>query len=572
MAVGLANRDVRLPAWWPLAALLVAGALLRLAATYAQSVLPLFEHHRLDALVYHEAGRAVAAGDWAIGDGVLHMSPGYSYFVGLVYTCFGDGPWPIRIAQIALGLATVALVYGAALLLWSDRRWATAAAAISALYGPFVFYELHLVAATLAVFAHALVVYLALRAMARPASLAAWAAVGTAWGLAVLVRPTALLFGAPLAAAVYAATRGAALRARAARLAILLVAAGGLIAPVTIRNAVIGGELVLVTDSGGLNFYLGNGPGAIGTFRIPRDMPDATNAVAQFRAFEAVAARELARPVSSREVNAYWYGKAWDEIRARPSRWARLLLEKAWLFWNARELPNTHDYAFHREINPVLSLPLVQFAWLSPLALLGVIALTVRRRAPEIFVAGMIAVQLIAMIAFFVLSHYRLPAVPALILAALAGVRTFVDAVRTRRVRALAWCAPVLIAAIPIVFASKLPRPLDDEYFKLGYAYHVQRDLDAAEASYLRALAINEDNASAHKNLARLYEARGEIGRARAHWRRVATIGRRRGSTRHVDEAQRALARLSGGPALEHGEAAGAANDAGDGDPAVLEQ
>lgn len=532
------------PTWGTFAAILFLAALIRAAALYAASVLPSFSHYRLDALLYRDAGLAVASGDLSLGDGVLHMSPLYSYFVGAVYWIFGTGDWAVRGVQLVLGVATVGLIYGAAARLLS-RGWAIAAGLLAALYGPFVFYESQLLLAAPLSFLHALLIWLTVGALGEPsARVRTWAWIGFVWGLAALARPTALLYALPLGYALWVSTRGMARRARFARALVMGGAFAATIAPVTVRNAVVGGELVLVTDSGGLNFFLGNGPGAIGTFRIPPEMPDAASAQAQFEVARRVAESELGYALSSREVNAYWYARTFDEIRARPGRWSRLLLEKAWLFWNARELPNTADYSFNRQINPVLALPLVQFWWLSPFALLGGVLFAASGRRQESFLALLIATQLAAMVAFFVLAHYRLPAVPGLLLASLGAAHWLAQRWRERAFQGLAFGGVALAIGTALTFAPKLPKPFDDEYFKLGYAYHVQGDLAGAEAAYLEALSIRQDNISAHKNLARLYESAGDLSLAHEHWSFVASIAAKRGQEQYRSQAAYELRRL----------------------------
>lgn len=525
------------PAWTPLALILFGAALIRLASLAAAAELPSFTHLRLDALLYHEAGRDIAAGDLSLGDGVLHMSPLYSYLVGAVYAVFGDGPWAIRLVQLGLGVATVGLVYLSAEMLW-NRAWAIAAGATAALYGPLVFYESWLLVATLAAFLHALLLWLTLRAM-RSNTRRAWLAAGLVCGLAVLARPSALLLLGALAVAVLLATR--VWRARVIAGALVLAGCFAVIAPITARNLAVGGELVLVTDSGGLNFYIGNSRGAIGTFRIPEGLPEATNAVAQFDAFAELAERTEGRELSSAEINSYWYGRSWSDVADQPGRWLRLLVEKAWLFWNGRELPNTADYTFNRRLNPVLGLPLVQMWWLSPLALLGLLAMIARRDRAERVVALFIIAQLVALVAFFVLAHYRLPAVPALILAAFAGIRLFAAAARRRRWPLLGGSAAVVIAGLVIALWPKLDKPFDDEWFKLGFAYHQQGDLDDAASSYLEALAINGDNISAHNNLATLYQTLERRDLAEAEWLEVARIGEQRDLDEHRRRAAAAL-------------------------------
>jgi 4-amino-4-deoxy-L-arabinose transferase-like glycosyltransferase len=521
----------------------LSGLALAVRATtlFGASGLPAFRHHRLDALLYHTAGQTVAGGDWGMGREVLHMSPLYTYFVGVVYALFGDGPWPVRILQLAFGVGTVALIYLTALRVL-PRRWAVLPGLCAALYGPMAFYETHLLVASVATFLHALLLWLTLSAMDRPETdRAAWVGVGLVWGLCCLARPTALLLVLPLGVAAGFGADQRSLAPAARRLALGCAAAALVIAPFTLRNLLVAGELVLITDSGGLNFYLGNGPGAHGSFRIPQELPGATNAQRQFGIFRAAAEQALQRPLSSRQVDAYWYGRTWQAIVDEPVAWLRLLLEKAWLFWNGREPPNTYDYAFNREVNPMLAVAPVQFAWIAPPALLGTLVMSFRGRRKELVIALVVITQMTGLMIFFVVARYRIAAMPALLIAAAVGLHVLWEQIRDRRLGLAAASLGVLLLGTWIAAAPKLHKPFDDEYFKLGYAYHVSGDLPQAEASYQRALSINDANISAHKNLAQLYQRNGRSSDAQPHWERVYALGEQRGLPRYVQEARHAL-------------------------------
>ncbi len=535
------SKQLRLPQWWPVAALVAAAFLARLAAVYAASGLPFFTEHRLDALVYHEAGRRIASGDWSMGPGVLHMSPAYSYFVGTIYSIFGEGGWAPRLMQVILGTGSVALIYGTTRRLLEHRRWAVVAGGIAAFYGPFIFYDSQLLAASLATFAHALVVFLTVIAMGKN-RLRDWAFVGAACGLAALIRPTALLFAIPVGLAWWIATTSQSWRWRMTRLAVTAGVALVVISPATARNALIGGEAVLITDSGGLNFYIGNGPGAIGTFRVPQEIPKATNAGTQFDAFSEYAGARTGRTLSSKETNDYFYQESWSHIFAQPSSWARLLIEKAWLFWNKREIPNTYDYSFIREIDPLQGLPFLQFWLLAPFALLGTIMMLGRWRSRELVIGLFVAVQFVALVLFFVLARYRIPAIPALIIAAVYGAKRAGDFYRGRNHWKLAVSAAILALSLPIISNSRLPKQFDEEYFRLGYAYQIQGEPVEAKSAYLEAIEINGDHISAHKNLAHVYFELGDQERSKAQWRRVGELGLKQNRPRHVDNARRALA------------------------------
>ncbi len=523
---------------WPWLTVLVVALAVRVAALLETSRFPFFTHLRLDHLVYHDAALAMARGDLTLGREVLHMSPGYTTFLAMVFAVAGDGPWAWRIAQIALGVASAACIGSAARTLYGER-WGIAATAVAALYGPAVFYEQQMVPSALLFFLHSALLALAVRETAGPTRRGV-IALGLLWGIAVVVRPNALLLGAPLLLGL-AGLRRRLSRQRVGFAALALVAAALVIAPVTLRNRVVGGEWVMVTDSGGLNFYIGNGPGAIGTFRVPDEVPSAGSAQAQFTAFRAEAERASARSLRWREVDAYWFARTRSHIVAHPLEWVRLLAEKAWLFWNAREIPNTEDYTFVRVIHRVLSLPLVQFGALAPLALPGTLLLLWRRRREEAVVAGVNIALMAALTGFFVLAHYRLPAVPGLILAAVGFLKAAVEAGRRR------WLfVAAALAVLPVVLAPKLPKVFDDEWFKLGFAYHRQNQLTEAEGAYRTAIALEPSNLSAHKNLAVLRGNLGDREDSRVHWEAVLHIARARQLSSAAREARDALNALNG--------------------------
>src|SRR5581483_4272773 len=112
---------------------------------------------------FHDrAARLLAAGDWRMGQPILEGCPLYLYFLGAIYRIAGAGPWLPRLVQLALGVATVALIYDSARRLFGGR-WALVAGLAAALYGPLVHQELQLEPEALAAFLHALLAWSVLR-------------------------------------------------------------------------------------------------------------------------------------------------------------------------------------------------------------------------------------------------------------------------------------------------------------------------------------------------------------------------------------------------------------------------
>jgi tetratricopeptide (TPR) repeat protein len=137
-----------------------------------------------------------------------------------------------------------------------------------------------------------------------------------------------------------------------------------------------------------------------------------------------------------------------------------------------------------------------------------------------------------------VLAHYRLPAVPGLLLAAVAAARALVGLARKRAWPALAGGLGALAAAAVLALAPKLEIPFDQGYFKLGYAYQVQGQLDAAERSYEQALLSNPGYLSALNNLAMLSEKRGNRERAQLLWHELYRQASQTGEQVYVDAAR----------------------------------
>lgn len=508
---------------------------------------PFWTRGRLDNLVYEHAARRMLEGDLLLGREVLHMSPGYTAFLAVVFGLFGSGPWAWRLAQTALGLGAVLATADAARTL-AGKTWAFGVALVMGLYGPLIFYEAQMLPEALQTCLNATLLALVARSMRAPVdedSPRRWkryALTGLVWGASVLVRPNELLLAAPIAFGL--AQTVTAWRDRAKVVGVFALAGALMIAPVTVRNRAVAGEWVMVTDSGGLNFFIGNGPGSLGVFRIPREVPGGTNADTQFPAFRAVAERDRGRSLTSREVDAYWFDRTWRFIKRRPRRWALLLIEKTWLFWSAREVPNTEDYSFNRQINGALALPLVQFATISPFALAGTLLWLTRRRGAERVVAAINLTIMAALVGFFVLAHYRVPAVPGLALAAMGCVQALVSWASKRSWPKLAVALAALAATLPVVFTAKVPKPFDDEWFKLGVAWHYTDRLDEAADCYRRALAIEPKNVSARKNLAILLDSRGQLADAEREWRLLLATARER----HLPDYEReALAHLPPG-------------------------
>jgi len=242
-----------------------------------------------------------------------------------------------------------------------------------------------------------------------------WLALGLLLGLAGLTRPNMLAM-APVTLIAALAGPGR----RFARTAAVLAGLALVLAPIAVRNRVVSGEWVALSYQGGLNLWIGNNPEADG---MSAQLPGFTSW--RNEDVEALLAREAGHPVGPAEQDAHFRAMALDFFRSEPFAAARLLARKTYLFLQGYEIRNNSDLYALRERDPILNLPLPDFGWILPLAVLGLFVH--RRRWRELLpLVGYAAATAAGVIVFFVCSRYRLPAWPALLPLAGAGAAAVV--------------------------------------------------------------------------------------------------------------------------------------------------
>jgi tetratricopeptide (TPR) repeat protein len=303
-----------------------------------------------------------------------------------------------------------------------------------------------------------------------------------------------------------------------------------LTAPVTIRNAIVSGDFVLITSNAGLNFYIGNGPESSGAYQKPAGLD-----VEVDPAGRTLAEADLGRPLSPSEVSAWWMDRSLHWIRNRPVAAAALLVKKVSLFWTRMELPQIEHYGFTRRYVGLLKAPLLGFGLLAPLGLAG---LLLERRDPVARPLGLfLAAFCVSIVLFFVLSRYRMPVVPVL---AVLSARTIIHTWRAARARDLHRLAvPVggtAVAAllVHVNFYHVHPESAFDQfYYRLGIVHEERsralaragdgegaaRELEEAEASLREAVRRDPAYPRSRLNLGALLAQQGRYDEAEEHLR-----------------------------------------------------
>jgi tetratricopeptide (TPR) repeat protein len=451
-----------------------------------------------DSRGYDEWARRLAAGDW-IGHDVFYQAPLYPYLLGLIYAVAGRHLVLVRIVQAVLGSASCVFLALAARRIFSDRV-GIAAGAMLALYAPAIFFDGLIQKSTLDVF----LICVALWILAKNAEdLRSLLALGITMGLLALTRENAMVLIAVVA--VWALVVH---RARAAAVFVMGVAI--VLVPVAARNAYVGGGFYVTTSQAGPNFYIGNNAHADGTYqslRFGRGAPEYERQDAT-----ELAELELGRTLTPAEVSAYWTDRALADITAAPGRWARLLIRKFALLWNAAEAVDTESQESHAEYSlPLRVLGSVgHFGVLVPLAVFGMLIAwrDPSKRSTLRLLFALLAAYAASVIAFYVFARYRYPLVPLLMIFAAAGIVAIPDAIRSRSMPRSAWAVVLVAAFVNWPLLSKdLMRAVTET--NTGAALQAERRFGDAEAHYRKAIALRPDYAPAYSNLGTALRAEG---------------------------------------------------------------
>jgi tetratricopeptide (TPR) repeat protein len=504
--VALTGRQHLLLALVFLLALAVRGAYLW--GQYKHS--PLFNYPQMDGLVHHQWAQRIATGEGMDNRPYLR-APLYYYWLGGLYWLFGPSVALARIAGCILGAVSCYLIarLGAAL---GGFRVGLLAGCLAALYWPLIYFDAELLTVGVEVLLNVAMLW-ALLAAGRRGSWGLFLLGGVLWGLATIARPNVLA----LAPAIWlwcwltAPQRGSlGRRLRAPLLA--TVGCAAMIAPVTIRNYVVGHEAILVASTGGINFFIGNNPASNGyVAATPGARPTWDEWLIDIH---RIPESELGRTLTDGQVSAYWSGRAWSWIRSDPAAWMRLMITKLRLFWSPIELPNNQSIGFLVRLAPISAIFWIGFPLIACLAIPGF--LFARPRWPAWFLPiAFVLVYMVTVVAFFCPARFRMPVVPILIIAAAAGVVRLAEWAEARRY-ARAGGFILLSAACAALIATNPPerkafRTLEEAegHYLFGRHYATlppngPGDFAKAVEEYREAVRVDPENAYRRTALARV--------------------------------------------------------------------
>lgn len=413
---------------------------LRIALVATASDFPLFQIPIMDMKYHDEWARTIIAGNFW-GDEAFFRAPLYPYFLAFLYSISGGSITFARVFQAVTGAGSTVVCYFVGLEAFKKRRIAFLGSVLFAAIWTAVYFDVELLLVVLEVFFDLLAVLFLLKA--RDGRVLNFALAGLFVGLSAVTRPNVLAF-ALAAWLIYLIAKPRIEKRKLIRgLVSFYVIITAVILPVTIRNYVVGDDLVLISSQGGLNLYIGNNAESDGTTAVlPGTRADWWGGY--FDA-ETIAENEAGRELKPSGVNNFYIKKTFDFFKNEPLKAGRLLLWKAYLFTNGVELGNNFDNNYLKEKLDLLRFDPVSLYLVLPFAFVGM-AVSIRRFREYSPVYLFVFIYTATVVLFFVNDKFRMPVVPFLCLFAAAGFFWLWGKIASKDWKRLIPAVPVLAA------------------------------------------------------------------------------------------------------------------------------
>ena len=482
--------------------ILLAGLCIRFLYLYQAVDTPLLDVLLIDSEFYDRRAREIAAGDW-LGDHPFFMNAFYPYFLAILYVVGGTEFWMVGLVQSVMGVGACALLYGLGRRLW-DSRVGLLAAGLGAVYAPHIFYDGALLTAAPITLMNIAALYCFVRSTnGRRGWL--WLG-GMLLGLSATARPLALIYVGFLGCWYIVKMGWSGL----SRWIGILLGCSLVVGLVILRNYAIGGEWGLTTSSAGMNFYVGNHPGANGIYSQV-DFLNSAEPDLERAAFKLEAERRSGGPLGPGQVSHFWLREGLRFAVEQPWDYLRLLIRKGYLFCNGVEAQNNLSIYFAKDLIPLLRWCFVDWGLLAPLAAAGWIWLwRSRSTVLDLYVAA----YFVGCLIFFVSSEYRLPVVPVICLYAarlIIAAISFLTAENYRNFGKVMMLS--LLLALPINYRDAGAKQLTlkrVDYYNFATLYQRQGDWLRAERLFRQALRIDPSFAPARSGLARALFEQGK--------------------------------------------------------------
>ena len=524
---------------WPAFCVYAIALVVRLALLGLFSTSPHFGVQSGDMRFYHDWALRIAGGQWT-DHHAFYGLPGYAYLLAGVYSLAGLHPAVMLVLQAGVDAATASLIFlmaRAVIPAHGRASWHVPAAALFAslcwiFYVPAQTFSVVLMPTVLATACYWFCVHRAIL-WREVQPVAKWLGIGLLIGGVAMMVAT-VLFALPLL--ITSALRAvASWRSKAA--AICLLFTGLLLgtSPAWLHNRLVAHEPVFLSAHGGINFWIGNAPGANGYPKIPGGL----RAGQQELLWDSVTLAEKAtgRAMTRAEVSQYWSAKAKAHIAADRAAWLRLMGVKVKNFWNAFSYDDVTIIPLLREEGVLF--PGMGFGVAAWLGLTGIgLALVTATRggrvggdteeshgketASPLWLVAAVLLHMVALLPVFITERYRLAAVPGLLVLGAFALALVADFLRERR-WIMIGVSGVLCVGTGIIVHLPAPHELLTvmEPYNLAISEMEVGQLDRAEKHLAMVSALNAGDPAVLFAQGNLWMKRGQPERAKGYYRQT---------------------------------------------------
>lgn len=509
------ERAITFTAWWDRPSYLFEIGLLILAFglrwIYLSQVQgnPFFFEPTLDAGFHLNWARSILAGNF-LGTDVFFRAPLYPYFLAAFHAVAGGDLFVVRIFQHVVGILSVWGVYRL------TRATATESAAkiaglAAAVYATTIYFENELLLDFLLIPWMLGIFYAIYRYRRRGGG--GWALVtGLAVGLFAITRPNILVCWPIIGIAVWQWSHsGTAIGTRVKNVALLALGTALPILPITVRNAAVGNDFVLISSQGGINFYIGNNAEADG---LSATMPAPWGHTWKLSDVHQHAEEQMGRELKSSEASNYWFREGIRWWATQPGAALKLTFKKAVMLCSNTEIANNQNIRhFWRSYAPMVNYLPLPFGLIFSMGLVGLFV-AARGRALAKLMLWVMLVYALSVIAFFVPARFRLPLLPFLFIGSGVYILEIIKYYKERHMRRLTiLIAPALVLAVFSFGPWYQAAPATDaqSVFQLGNAALRAGKLDEAAEHFRQTLALDPNYESGHLNLGVVYLRQGEV-------------------------------------------------------------
>jgi tetratricopeptide (TPR) repeat protein len=497
---------------------------------------PHFFSPSMDPLYHDIWAQNIASGNW-IGSKIFFRAPFYAYFLAIVYKIFGHDYIIPRLIQHLIGSFSCILIYFVAKRIF-NRKVAVVATLLAAFYGMFFYFENELLLDSFLVFFDLLLILFLLSAIGRSASggkaknspkFSSWLVCGIILGFSAITRPNILFFIPFVWLWIFLVfVKEKRLKQVAIFCLMFLIGSALVIFPVTLRNYLVGKDLVLIASQGGVNFYIGNNKNSDGMSAIfyKQDW--------QYRDFQEMAEKESNRILKPSEISNFYYKKGIGFMLNEPQKAFKLLVKKLYLFWNKFEVSNNQDIYFFKRYSWLIRILPLGFWLIAPLGFLGMVLSFFDRRTralergkdmllPMLFVLS----YMVTVVIFFVTARFRLPVIPFLIIFSALSLVWLWEKLFRKEKRNVALFFLLLFPFLVLTNSNAYHLSVGDfsqAYFSLGNIYLKTGKLNQALEEYNIALQRNPYLSRAHLNRGIVFLRKKEYHKAEEEFRRELEI------------------------------------------------